>query len=65
MWTIWQGYDMKNRLYALNGTQTLENVPPSPELTLDDQITWGPLSSNFTTRELMDVHAGPFCYRYE
>lgn len=56
---------MKNRLYALNGTQTLENVPPSPELTLDDQITWGPLSSNFTTRELMDVHAGPFCYRYE
>ncbi|KAL2839419.1 tyrosinase central domain protein [Aspergillus pseudoustus] len=65
MWTIWQSYDPDNRRYALNGTQTLQNVPPSPELTLDDQLTFGPLSANRTTRELMDVTAGPFCYRYE
>ncbi|KAL4874873.1 tyrosinase central domain protein [Aspergillus karnatakaensis] len=65
MWTTWQSYDPDNRTYALNGTQTLQNVPPSPELTLDDQLTFGPLGANRTTRELMDVTAGPLCYRYE
>ncbi|GFN11514.1 tyrosinase family protein [Aspergillus tubingensis] len=65
MWTLWQARDPAARQYALNGTQTLENVPPSPELTLDDQITFGPLGKNYTTRELMDVAGGPFCYRYE
>ncbi|KAJ6031582.1 tyrosinase central domain protein [Penicillium herquei] len=65
MWWTWQSRDLENRRYALSGTQTLENVPASPELTLEDQITWGPLGRNYTTKSLMAANDGPFCYRYE
>ncbi|RAH83161.1 tyrosinase central domain protein [Aspergillus japonicus CBS 114.51] len=65
MWWTWQTMDLDTRRYALNGTMTLENVPPSRELTLEDLLTWGPLSQDRTTRSLMDIQAEPFCYRYE
>ncbi|KAJ5738634.1 tyrosinase central domain protein [Penicillium malachiteum] len=65
MWWMWQFMDLENRRYALSGIQTLENFPASPELTLEDQITWGPLGRNYTTKSLMAVNDGPFCYRYE
>ena len=65
VWTIWQDLDPENRQYAISGTRTIRNNPPSANATLDDVLSWGPLGPEMTMRELMSVTDGPFCYRYE
>ena len=43
VWTMWQAQDPENRQYALSGTLTTLNIPPSPNVTLDDYLSWGVL----------------------
>ena len=65
LWAEWQANDPINRQYALSGTKTTANIPPSANLTLIDQEYWGNLDSPRYVVELMSISAGPYCYRYE
>lgn len=65
MWWQWQSQDLATRAFAINGTKTLANVPPSAELKLTDYLTFGHLSADIQVFDLMLPFAGPFCYRYE
>jgi tyrosinase len=65
LWSRWQAKDPKNRQYALDGTITSFNNPPSVNATLDFVQDWGYLGKPMKIRELMDVTKGLYCYRYE
>lgn len=64
-WWIWQMQDIATRQYAVSGTITFENNPPSRNGTLDDNINLGYNAGNITIREAMSTLAGAFCYTYE
>jgi tyrosinase len=55
LWTIWQAKDPADRLYAIHGTRTIFNTPPSPDATLNDTISWGALSPLGKDRELWET----------
>ncbi|TAQ86703.1 hypothetical protein B7494_g4970 [Chlorociboria aeruginascens] len=65
LWTIWQAMDPKNRQYELSGTNTMYNVPPSENTTLDYMInvTYSG-GGEIAMRDVMSTTAGPFCYIY-
>ncbi|KAH7355704.1 hypothetical protein BKA66DRAFT_540064 [Pyrenochaeta sp. MPI-SDFR-AT-0127] len=63
-WT-WQNQDLDKRQYALGGTLTINNSPPSANATLDDVLTMGYVGvPDITIREASHTLAGPFCYIY-
>jgi tyrosinase len=63
-WT-WQNQDLENRLYALGGTLTLNNVPPSRNVILEDEIDLGYVGvEKVRIRDVSDTLAGPLCYIY-
>jgi tyrosinase len=63
-WT-WQNQDLANRQYALAGTITLNNQPPSRNTSLDDVIDLGYVGVPVVTiRDASNTLAGPFCYVY-
>ncbi|KAF2032838.1 Di-copper centre-containing protein [Setomelanomma holmii] len=63
-WT-WQNQDIEKRLYALGGTITLNNTPPSRNTTLDDEVDLGYVGvETVTIRDVMYTLAGPLCYVY-
>ncbi|MCJ1267669.1 hypothetical protein MMC22_007555 [Lobaria immixta] len=66
LWTQWQQLDLKTRQYALSGTGTAFNYPPSPIFQLNDTINLGKLSPNGPRpiRDFMSTVQGPFCYEY-
>ncbi|KAK2754555.1 hypothetical protein FQN54_006956 [Arachnomyces sp. PD_36] len=64
VWWIWQMQDPENREYAISGTRTLMNIPPSANGTLDDLLEVGVLAEARTMRELMSTIDGPLCYAY-
>lgn len=67
LWTLWQNADLSTRQYALSGTRTYLNWPPSPVGTLDDFIDLGKLSPggrSSKVREFMSTIEGRFCYEY-
>lgn len=65
LWTMWQAQNPLTRQYALSGTSTTLNIPPSPNVTLATVIGWGLLDQSRPLSDLMSVTEGPFCYRYE
>lgn len=67
LWTLWQHADLSTRQYALSGTRTYLNWPPSPVGTLEDIIDLGKLSPGggvSKVREFMNTMEGRFCYEY-
>ncbi|KAF2848580.1 Di-copper centre-containing protein [Plenodomus tracheiphilus IPT5] len=63
-WT-WQNQDITARQYALGGTITLNNLPPSRNATLSDEIDFGFVGvPKQTIKDLSNTLAGPFCYVY-
>ncbi|KAK4156065.1 hypothetical protein C8A00DRAFT_31115 [Chaetomidium leptoderma] len=60
---IWQMLDLPNRKTVF-GTQTFLDMPPSPEVTLDDLIDISPLAPPIRIGDLMSTVGGPFCYVY-
>lgn len=66
LWTIWQSQDPRNRQYAVSGTSTAQNYPPSQEFEISDRIDLGLLSPEGPRplAEFMSTVRGPFCYRY-
>ena len=67
LWTLWQDKDLKNREYAISGTGTFLNYPPSPEFKLSDKISLGRLSPRGAVPlgAFMSTRRGPFCYAYK
>lgn len=64
LYTQWQAADPENRQYAVAGTSTVLNIPPSDNVTLDYVQTWNGLDRDLPIRDLVSTTAGPFCYRY-
>lgn len=65
VWWIWQNLDAKAREYAISGTNTFMNQPPSPNTTLDTVITLRYANGDpIAMRDLMSTTAGRFCYVY-
>ena len=64
IWWIWQNQDIKNRQYAVSGTITFFNNPPSRNGTMDDTINLGPSGADITLRDAMHTLGGKFCYIY-
>ncbi|KAH8651636.1 hypothetical protein BGZ60DRAFT_473728 [Tricladium varicosporioides] len=65
MWTLWQALDPSTRQYALSGTNTMLNNPPSANTTLDDVINLGYAGGvPLPIRDVMSTTKGPFCYIY-
>ncbi|KAL4784188.1 tyrosinase central domain protein [Aspergillus varians] len=67
LWTTWQhsGSEGEGRLTALNGTHMLGNPAGEELVTLDTVVEFGVLDRPRAVRELMDVSAGMYCYRYD
>jgi tyrosinase len=66
VWWLWQIQDLKKRTQVLNGTSTLANNPPSPEMKLTDYIDLGYVVEGKQRQlsTLMSTLDGPFCYIY-
>ncbi|KAF2875983.1 hypothetical protein BDV95DRAFT_287630 [Massariosphaeria phaeospora] len=65
VWWTWQNLDIERRLYALQGTLTVINVPPSRNATLDDVVELGFVGvPEVKIREVASTLAGPLCYIY-
>lgn len=64
IWLIWQYLDIWDRQNVIHGTSTLNNDPPSAEMTLNDTLPFGFVAPDQQFGNLMDTFAGPFCYRY-
>lgn len=64
-WWSWQNQDVEGRMFALAGTVTVNNSPPSRNATLDDGIDLGFVGvPGITIREAVFTLGGPFCYVY-
>jgi tyrosinase len=64
-WWTWQNLDVEKRRFALAGTITVNNSPPSRNATLEDPIELGFVGVEGTTiRGASDTLSGPFCYTY-
>ena len=63
-WWMWQNQDPAHRTYAVAGTITFSNTPPSRNATLDDLIDLGVKGDAIKLRDTMSTLAGPFCYVY-
>ncbi|KAL6704696.1 hypothetical protein ACN47E_007978 [Coniothyrium glycines] len=63
-WT-WQNHDLPARQYALAGTLTINNLPPSRNASLEDTLDLGFVGVPVVSiREASHTLAGPFCYVY-
>ena len=52
--------------FTVSGTQTFQNTPPSPNVTVDTpEPDWGYFYPSVPVGTLLDSQGGPFCYRYE
>jgi tyrosinase len=61
-----QAMDPKTRQYALDGTNTMLNTPPSANTTLTDVINIGYAAQPpIQIKDVMSTVKGPFCYIYD
>lgn len=65
IWVMWQYMDISRRQNTIRGTSTLNNNPPSAEMTLSDMLPFGLIGQDQVFGDLMDTFSGPFCYRYD
>ena len=65
MWTQWQLKDPQGRTYAIDGTITTLNIPPSENATVDTIVHFGFLDEPRKLGELMDSRSEMYCYRYD
>ncbi|EPE32106.1 putative tyrosinase central protein [Glarea lozoyensis ATCC 20868] len=63
VYTIWQGLDFETREWALDGTLTLVDVPPSRNATLNDAMSFE-FSPDITIKQAMSPTKEGCCYIY-
>ncbi|KAF2440193.1 Di-copper centre-containing protein [Karstenula rhodostoma CBS 690.94] len=62
---VWQNQDVEKRLRAVGNTAMLNNMPPSRNATLEDELDLGFVGVPVVTiGEASSTLAGPFCYVY-
>lgn len=66
LWALWQQKDPATRQYAITGTGTFFNYPPSPDVKISDKIDLGKLSPGGPSpiKNFMNTKGGSFCYEY-
>ncbi|KFY97323.1 hypothetical protein V500_02113 [Pseudogymnoascus sp. VKM F-4518 (FW-2643)] len=64
MWALWQGMDFATREFALDGTLTMLDLPPTRNATLDDVMKFE-FSPDISINERMSPTAHGLCYIYE
>lgn len=66
IWYLWQNRNLTERQYAITGTGTMFNYPPSPLFRLNDTVSLEVLSPGGPRpiREVLNTLGGPFCYKY-
>jgi tyrosinase len=65
MWAQWQKKDPANRTFALDGTITTLNNPPSANATVDTLVYFAFLDKPRRLGDIMDTQSEEYCYRYE
>ncbi|KAK4160225.1 Grixazone synthase [Cladorrhinum sp. PSN259] len=64
VWWIWQNLDFKNR-QGVHFTRTWQDIPPSPNVTVEDYIDIEPHAPARKVKDLMNTVGGtPLCYVY-
>ncbi|KAG5927466.1 hypothetical protein E4U42_002217 [Claviceps africana] len=64
IWAIWQALDFPAREYALDGTLTMENTPPSRNVTLNDIMSFE-FDDPIRVGERMSPTKNGLCYMYD
>ncbi|KAG6085414.1 hypothetical protein E4U15_001272 [Claviceps sp. LM218 group G6] len=64
IWSIWQALDFSTRENALDGTLTLNNVPPSRNVTLEDIMSFDFQPSILVGQRMSPTKNG-LCYVYD
>ncbi|KJZ75720.1 hypothetical protein HIM_04877 [Hirsutella minnesotensis 3608] len=65
LWTVWQGQDYASRRSALDGTVTMQNVPPSENATLATAMHMGiAAGGDVPISRAMSATENDYCYMY-
>ncbi|KAK7985740.1 hypothetical protein PG988_003362 [Apiospora saccharicola] len=64
VWWIWQNQKPTERAFQVAGTRTMNNKPPSDNVTLEDTFDMGYNGGKVTIKDLVSTMAGPYCYVY-
>ncbi|CAH0044600.1 unnamed protein product [Clonostachys solani] len=66
LWSIWQEQDLASRMNQTSDTQTWDNVPASPNVTVFDILDYGVIGDGRVQMvDIVDTMGGFLCYRYE
>lgn len=63
-WWTWQNLDVEGRTYAIAGTRTIFNQPPSDNATLEDALVTGVLGEDRSIGSVMSTVREGLCYVY-
>lgn len=67
-WWTWQNQRPVERAFAVDGTRTMLNDPPSDGATVEDAISMGFVTPRSAPPEALKHHVssvgGPYCYIY-
>lgn len=64
-WTLFQANNPEQNQYALFGTRSTLNIPPTANATLDDYLHFDYLGPDVQVRDAMKVGVQPYCYVYD
>jgi tyrosinase len=64
VWSVWQNLDLEKRERAIWETGTFQDVPPSANVTLRDEVSIGVLGEGKRMGELTSTVKRPLCYVY-
>ena len=64
IWSVWQAQDYESRLYALDGTLTLLDRPPTANGTVTDIMYMGVAGGDLPIGDAMGTVLGEYCYMY-
>ncbi|KAK6821304.1 hypothetical protein PG987_015704 [Apiospora arundinis] len=64
VWWIWQNQKPVERAFQVDGTRTMNNKPPSDNVTIEDTFDMGYNGGEVVIKDLVSTVAGPYCYIY-
>ncbi|KAK8000725.1 hypothetical protein PG990_013325 [Apiospora arundinis] len=64
VWWTWQNQKPVERAFQVAGTRTMNNNPPSDNVTIEDTFDMGYNGGEVVIKDLVSTVAGPYCYIY-
>ncbi|KAK8852237.1 Di-copper centre-containing protein [Apiospora arundinis] len=64
VWWTWQNQKPVERAFQVAGTRTMNNKPPSDNVTIEDTFDMGYNGGEVVIKDLVSTVAGPYCYIY-